>query len=604
MEAVIIAREITKKERNEIELLFSNKVKIFKKAEIQDYFNNYKIKEDIVIDESARKEINSQIMEDVLNFGELKINGKAITEYFTINHISIWHYSKFRIYFSVNKLYQELNLLQKLEKQFAKIHYYGDDSIIKKYYQSSKIIYHFKKQNKVKFNYIQILKYFIFFLLRLLIGVFQFRKIKNKKHLIIDHSEKQTILDINTLKPQINNYNLAYLFEKIDNEFMILDDINFPEKKITYRFKLKKNLFRTRNRLFGEQILFRALITPKIKKEIQYIRKQLNSLIKNFDTTSFNLKQIIIFEFFKKFSAMSFIQIFKYLSYRFFFEKHSFRTISTIDENSPRIKSILDAAKSVGIKTIGIQHGNINEFSPAYIYTEEDKKRKIMSDITLVWGEYWKDFMIQKGNYPADTIKITGQIRTDIIPKLLNNNLSINSLKDIKKKIVLFATQPQPDKELRRKTAESVFLSMKENKSLFLVLKLHPAEINDFDYYNAIAKSVNFFDYKILYWEDLYLLLSKASIVITSFSTVGSEAIYFNKPLIIVDPLKQDIQNYYKENVAFRAVNHEELTKILNRFSSNELLINYDSYKYFIKKYSFKIDGNVTERVLKTIKSQ
>lgn len=50
MEAVIIAREITKKERNEIELLFSNKVKIFKKAEIQDYFNNYKIKEDIVID--------------------------------------------------------------------------------------------------------------------------------------------------------------------------------------------------------------------------------------------------------------------------------------------------------------------------------------------------------------------------------------------------------------------------------------------------------------------------------------------------------------------------------------------------------------------------
>lgn len=543
-------------------------------------------------------------MEDVLNFGELKINGKAITEYFTINHISIWHYSKFRIYFSVNKLYHELNLLQKFEKQFAKIHYYGDDSIIKKYYQSSKIIYHFKKQNKVKFNYIQILKYFIFFLLRLLIGVFQFRKIKNKKHLIIDHSEKQTILDINTLKPQINNYNLAYLFEKIDNEFMILDDINFPEKKITYRFKLKKNLFRTRNRLFGEQILFRALITPKIKKEIQYIRKQLNSLIKNFDTTSFNLKQIIIFEFFKKFSAMSFIQIFKYLSYRFFFEKHSFRTISTIDENSPRIKSILDAAKSVGIKTIGIQHGNINEFSPAYIYTEEDKKRKIMSDITLVWGEYWKDFMIQKGNYPADTIKITGQIRTDIIPKLLNNNLSINSLKDIKKKIVLFATQPQPDKELRRKTAESVFLSMKENKSLFLVLKLHPAEINDFDYYNAIAKSVNFFDYKILYWEDLYLLLSKASIVITSFSTVGSEAIYFNKPLIIVDPLKQDIQNYYKENVAFRAVNHEELTKILNRFSSNELLINYDSYKYFIKKYSFKIDGNVTERVLKTIKSQ
>lgn len=604
MEAVIIAREITKRERNEIELLFSNKVKIFKKAEIPDYFNNYKIKEDIVIDESARKEINSQIMEEVLNFGEFKINGQAITDYFTINHISIWHNSKFRIYFSVNNLYHELNLLQKLENDFSKIHYYGDDSIINKYYQSSKIIYHFKKQNKVKFNYIQILKYFIFFLLRLLIGILQFRKIKYKKHLIIDHTEKQTVLDINTLKPQINNYNLAYLFEKIDNEFMILDDINFPEKKISYRFKLKRSLFRTRNRLFGEQILFRALINPEIKKEIKHIRKQLDKLIKNVDTTSFNLKQIIIFEFFKKFSAMSYIQIFKNLSYRLFFEKHSFRTISTIDENSPRIKSILDAAKSIGIKTIGIQHGNINEFSPAYIYTEEDKKRKVMSDITLVWGEYWKYFMIQKGNYPADTIKITGQIRTDIIPKVLNNNLSINSLKDIEKKIVLFATQPQPDKELRRKTAESVFLSMKENKSLFLVLKLHPAEINDFGYYNAIAKSVNFFDYKILYWEDLYLLLSKASIVITSFSTVGSEAIYFNKPLIIVDPLKQDIQNYYKEGVAYRAVNHEELTKILNKFSSNELLVNYDSYKYFIKKYSYKIDGNVTERVLKIIKSQ
>ena len=93
---------------------------------------------------------------------------------------------------------------------------------------------------------------------------------------------------------------------------------------------------------------------------------------------------------------------------------------------------------------------------------------------------------------------------------------------------------------LRYKTAYDVFAAVKNISGLFLIVNIHLAELNDVNYYESIAKEAGCTNFKIIYYYDLYLLLSVSDIVITCFSTVGSEAIYFNKPLIIVDHLMQD----------------------------------------------------------------
>ena len=91
--------------------------------------------------------------------------------------------------------------------------------------------------------------------------------------------------------------------------------------------------------------------------------------------------------------------------------------------------------------------------------------------------------------------------------------------------------------------------------------------------------------------------------LITYFSTVGTEAVYFYKPLIILDHLKQDIQNYHKENVAFQATNSNELKNYINKILSDDLKINVKAYQNFINKYAYKIDGKVSERCLNFIKN-
>ena len=53
--------------------------------------------------------------------------------------------------------------------------------------------------------------------------------------------------------------------------------------------------------------------------------------------------------------------------------------------------------------------------------------------------------------------------------------------------IILFASQPQRDAQLRYASAFDVFTAVKDNADVTLIIKLHPAELNDIKYYESIA---------------------------------------------------------------------------------------------------------------------
>ena len=67
--------------------------------------------------------------------------------------------------------------------------------------------------------------------------------------------------------------------------------------------------------------------------------------------------------------------------------------------------------------------------------------------------------------------------------------------------------------------------------------------------YHKIAKKYNANNYEIN-TGNLYSLIAKCNIVITYYSTVGIEAIYFNKELITLDYNKLDLQSYLKNKVS------------------------------------------------------
>jgi CDP-glycerol glycerophosphotransferase (TagB/SpsB family) len=130
-----------------------------------------------------------------------------------------------------------------------------------------------------------------------------------------------------------------------------------------------------------------------------------------------------------------------------------------------------------------------------------------------------------------------------------------------------------------------------------LVLKPHPLEV-DLTYFDNLAGTIGCTNYKIVNDEDLYQLLAISDYVVTSFSTVGTEAVYFKKPLIIYDPLNQDVMKYVEDGVGIQAKNSSELIAILERLANRSIVIDKAVQEHFILNNAFKIDGDVCDRII------
>lgn len=602
MEAILINRKLSSREEAEFlsELSAGKKYDIFSNVEVSEKLKPH-IQGVFELSPEEKKRINYDIFNQVLQFGEIKVNGKAITDLLMIGKASIWHYHKFRTYFHIRNLFFEIRLIEKFKSKYTSIVCYTSNKQVKDYkYSNPQPEFKLLLLNSQKLNYLSLVRYLIFFLFRIIRGSSTLR-LNKKKHLLIDHAIKQSLININSLEEREGNVYLDYLFTIVDNDFTILDDVEIP-KFTGKEFRIYKSHF-VKDRIYGESILFKGLLSSKVKKEWRNGTKQLLEAYDNLGNADLNKEGEFIRFFLISLHTTSKLYLFKYFSYKYFFRKSSFRSVTSIDENSLRIKSVLDAAKAEKVKTVGVQHGTIHDLHPAYVYTEEDNARGIQQDHTLVWGSHWADFLVKKGNYLPASIVPIGQIRTDIIPHLKTINRKGYLEIDENKKLVVFASQPQRDPALREKAAFDVFTAIKDFKDAELVLKLHPAERNDFDYYKEIARKANCTNFKIVLDFDLYLLISISDIIITCFSTVGAETVYFNKPLIILDHLKQDIQRYHAEGIAFQTSNSKELHEILRELLEGKKEFNEIAYQDYINKYAFRIDGKVSERARDFIKN-
>ena len=605
--AILIARHLSKEEVQEIKEVYANTELTYAifLTSIEFLPSSTEQFDYTLVEEVDKNAINEFSFQEVLDFGEIEVGGKTITDLLSFEKMSLWHYQKMRIYFFIRNGFYEISKSLELSEKYEKIKIYTE-STAWNFYPYDKSLFEINlliKAEEEKTNYWSILKYAVFFKLRVFSAFFQIHSLKKVEHILIDHSFKQTVLDIETLKPKQANYNLEYLFGKINPKFLVLDEKEVPKLKGKSKFfHLDFNFKTVRKTLFSELILFKGILSGRVRKEKKAIETTVYIQYQSIENCNLTSTQRFIFNYFKSLHKTNQFFIFKYLSYRNFLCKYpNIKTISSIDENGARIKTIFDAAKQNGIKTYGIQHGAVFDLHPSYMFTSQDKKRNIVPDLTFIWGEYWKRILIEQGNYDADKLMVTGQIRTDVIPKLRIQTPIDTELNPKKRKIFLFASQFQRDENQRKQIALDVFESVKNHNNILLIIKLHPSEKNELEYYHKLAGQVSCTNYKLIYHYDLYKLIAMSDIVSTSFSTVGAEAVYFTKPLIIFDPLKQDLQRYFEQGVAFQVSNKAELEKTILGILSNKLLIKKEMYEHFINEYAYRIDGGVCKRIIEKI---
>ncbi|MBK9358357.1 MAG: hypothetical protein IPN08_13365 [Bacteroidales bacterium] len=558
--------------------------------------------------ESISQRANRELLKSILAFGDRMIGQQTVGQLLDMGSFPIWHYQRFRIYFRLKPLFVLRNAIDHYLNEADRVTVYCDAAHADLLQGTDNRI-HFipgPPEKKLKLNIRPLLGYLIYFKIKILLNILFPPDFTDKKHLLVDRSVRQRCRHPETLRLKFDNYTLSNLLDKSGNDFLIVNEAEPPKLKGSGTFKLSAGQFaglgRRSRSISGEYIMLRGLLSFSLYREKKKMITDLEFRIGLILSSELSGTEALIFNAFTALSATNSFFISRFLAYRRFFRKHRFLTVAAIDENSPATRCILDAARSTGAKSIGIQHGNIGEAQPAYLYTEKDRTGNIMADLTLVWGEYWREFLIQKGNYPGNSIVITGQVRTDIIPQLRSNPAMLKEEFAATKPLAVFASQPIPDPAIRRKAAADVFSAFSELPGFELIVKLHPAEKDDVEYYREIAISAGCEDYRILYDVDLYSLLAASDLVITCYSTVGTEAVYFGKPLIIVDPLKEDLLGYHRSGIAWQALNEEDIRHFAEGVLYGLLKPDHAAMQLFIEKYAYRIDGQVCERTLSVIR--
>lgn len=558
---------------------------------------------------SIKKMVNELVLHELLAMGDKLVNGERVADLLSFEKAGVWYYHRFRSYFRVRQIGYEYEEIVQLLTTYDQIDFYTGEKGLSQIntLPTGVTLYFPLNASGSKVNYASVAAYLIHLILRLVMQLFQFAYPSKRRHVVVDHAGLQKCLHIPEGNFSYDNYILSGFFDKLDADFLLLSEVVMPKFDGRNIFRLRWQYYfragKNRNIVFNEVILFRALLSSKIRSKIKQASARLITGYNAVDALPLSLYERLILKQYAGYHKTSRFYIFRYLAFDQFFKRYAFSTISSIDENGPIVKSILDAAKANRIKTIGIQHGNFGNSHPAYLYTVADRLAGSMADHTLVWGEYWRDFLSAVGNFRADSLVVTGQIRTDIIPWLQKKDRrDLLGERWTDKKIIVFASQPQPDASLRYQAAFDVFTAGKSLKNSLIVVKLHPAERNDVAYYKLIAREAGCSNFEILYNIDLYLLLSACDLLVTCFSTVGTEAVYFGKPLIILDYMKEDLLHYCSEGVAFQAIDAVSLREIIESVVAGDLKTDPEAYSRFIRKYAWIIDGNAAQRSIDYIK--
>ncbi|MGB1103627.1 MAG: hypothetical protein ACPG21_08365 [Crocinitomicaceae bacterium] len=343
-----------------------------------------------------------------------------------------------------------------------------------------------------------------------------------------------------------------------------------------------------------DQLIANYLLTLKAPFELSKFRKGLKQLYQNLRRACTNapLEDRIIFNYFESAYFSQQIYYLRYLAFKRFFKKRNYRSVLFINENSAQQKVVQYAASVYGVKSIGIQHGAIYPTHPAYMYGKYNRV-PLLPDFTFVWGEHYRKMLIEFGGYPSGQVITSGRIPPANPFRIVNPDIPTAN----NKICIVYATQPQPDMNLRQRELKAVLKAVNLNADkAHLILRPHPAEVKD-DLFQEMANEVGFNDFIIDRTTDLISQFEMADIFITSYSTVGAEFVPFRKPMLILDFLKADKVDYISQGVGIPIYVEDDLNRIL----SNELpAIKEDAYDRFIENYFYK-NGNKALSIIRSI---
>lgn len=398
-----------------------------------------------------------------------------------------------------------------------------------------------------------------------------------------------------------------------NREFMIQPFLDlFKKNKIpvlcfdfdyTFRGELKflKERIQTEDNWAPVEVLLSNPKSKSVKKSISNLTESIKALIESKPEKKFLHKNIKLWEYlkpvFKELTYEPYLPTYVHLidSVRKLFVEIKPNKIIQVYETGPFAKTFEVVAKEMNIKTFGIQHGVIYPGNPDYMHkelrTQDFSLGNPIPDLTLVFGNYYKQILIESGNYPKNSIDVIGNptfYNIEQIKKILNKNSILkknNIIND--NKVVLIALSSRIANDPKN-IHDSMFLDLlykefKNEKDLTFLIRPHPSDSLNFKKFieeNYFA--TNFVVSKNNIFEDIFI----SDLVVTVGSSVGVDATIFEKPVFYLD-----ISNKYLnvESIQEKSIEYG----VAKLYSKDEMIQNIRLIK---KDITWKIDQSKKQK--------
>jgi len=562
----------------------------------------------IHINEAA---INLKSIKEVIDFGHQTLDGQSVIDRLQYQEHTYWYHLKFRIY---HKYRSDIARFRKIET-VLKAEKHSQDLAIK-VLSSSAISFSLffpnhpklqmeapptKKRSK---NRSAKITYLFYFVIRILGSIFQLPTIfSRKKNVLLVRPEIQKkIIHPESLEYTKGDHIIEYLLQKTakEEDFIFLSDYYPPAigQAQAHKGTFKEiALPKYRQTIHFEAFFFLSLLNPITYLGLYRLRQK----VKELPEVEGSPQEVTILNIVKAslpYILLSFIRI---QAASLFLRINRPRTVSGTNEHD-QFKAFPLACKSAKIPFIAFQHGAIAANSAAYIFSSKDLPYKPNPTHTLCWGYSWQNVLTQDSSYPPDTITALGQIRTDIIPRLQARPDYPESFSP-DRPVIVYCSQPllSTEKVIKSILAADFFKLSKAFPDAQFILKPHPLE-RDWDFFYDIAKEVGTQNFKILD-NDLYQLINIADMIITYHSTVGIEAVYFGKPILVADYNHDNEVAFGEEGIGFKFSDFTQLRESTARLLSGKFRPDTQAQEALIRKYAFAIDGKTTDRYIDFIRN-
>jgi CDP-glycerol glycerophosphotransferase (TagB/SpsB family) len=173
--------------------------------------------------------------------------------------------------------------------------------------------------------------------------------------------------------------------------------------------------------------------------------------------------------------------------------------------------------------------------------------------------------------------------------------------------IIVLATEPLVEGQVwterqREQLIKAVVSTLKELPDKQLVIKLHPDE--SMETYGEILSSIGKDKAIVCRDVELYELLHACELLLAGDSTVGLEAMLFDKPVIVVNFTgRPSVMGYAESGAALGVYKEENLAPAIRKALYDPLVRKEleQNRKKFIEKHVYKRDGQASKRVAELI---